>query len=184
MSGSGNETLIGGPKEARIVLVESSALWTQRFEEERAKISRALGDRAISIDHVGSTSVPGLAAKPIIDICLTVADSAEEGEYLAALTAIGFRLRVREPDFFEHRMLRPLARDVHLHLFSLGCREITWYLVFRDWLRLNQSDRALYESTKRRLATMEWPTMQHYADAKSAVILEIMGRALRTAPPR
>jgi GrpB-like predicted nucleotidyltransferase (UPF0157 family) len=159
------------------VLVEYDPRWPERFENERSRIIGALDARALSIDHIGSTAVPGLAAKDIIDICLGVADSADESAYLTDLLDAGYELRAREPDWHEHRMLRTPERDVNLHVFTIGSGEITRCLLFRDRLRREPSERDLYEETKRSLATNEWPTRQDYADAKSDVVEEIIARA-------
>jgi GrpB-like predicted nucleotidyltransferase (UPF0157 family) len=128
----------------------------------------------VRIEHVGSTSVPGLAAKPIVDIQVSVVDPEDEPSYVRSLEAVGYRLRVRESG---HRMLRSARLDVHVHICAAGGEWEQRHLVFRDHLRRNDGDRALYEATKRRLAQHEWPTTQHYADAKTAVIDEIMVRA-------
>jgi GrpB-like predicted nucleotidyltransferase (UPF0157 family) len=171
------EVTIGTPEKADIVLVEHDPAWAARFDQERTRIVAALGNRARAVEHVGSTSVSRLAAKPIIDICLTVDDSADEPAYVPALEGAGYQLRIREPNWFEHRMLRMPEHDVHLHVFSVGCDEVTRMVAFRDWLRSNPADRELYESTKRDLARRDWPTGQHYADAKTEVVAEIMARA-------
>jgi GrpB-like predicted nucleotidyltransferase (UPF0157 family) len=121
--------------------------------------------------------VPGLAAKPIIDIVLVVADTTDERAYVPALEAAGYALRIREPDWYEHRMFRERETNVNLHVFSRGCEEIEKMLVFRDWLRENAADRELYERTKRELAQQKWEYGQNYADAKSAVVAEILARA-------
>jgi len=172
--------ITGGEEQVDIVVLDYDPAWPLRFEAERARIVAALGPRALAVDHIGSTSVPGLAAKPIIDICVTVADSADETSYLGALVEAGYELRVREPEFHEHRMLRAPAGDVHVHVFTVGSEEITRYLVFRDWLRVDDADRARYEQTKQTLAQRAWPTMQHYADAKTDVVESILARALAT----
>jgi len=171
------EALVGEPETVEVFVVDYDPEWPRRFELERAKITAALGERALAVEHIGSTSVPGLAAKPIIDICLVVADSSDEASYVPDLLAAGYELRVREPDFHEHRMLRTSAHDVHVHVFTLGSVEISRYLIFRDWLRMDNADRDLYASTKRVLARQDWPTMQHYAEAKSKVVEAILGRA-------
>ena len=119
----------------------------------------------------------GLVAKPVIDICLTVADSADEASYVPDLETAGYTLRVREPDFDEHRMLRALDPGVHVHVYTVGSSEIARYLAFRDRLRTNDADRELYGSTKRELARHDWPTVNHYADAKSDVVEAILLRA-------
>ena len=129
------------------------------------------------LEHAGSTSVPGLSAKPVIDIILAVADSTDEPAYVAPLEAHGYVLRIREPDWFEHRLLAAPDMEVNLHVFSVGCPEINRMLVFRDWLRINEADRQLYEAAKRELAAKTWKYTQHYADAKSEVVLEILARA-------
>ena len=140
------------------------------------KSSPCLAAAALRIEHVGSTSVPGLAAKPIIDILLVVANSALETEYVPALEAAGFELRIREPGWHQHRMFQVPQRNVNLHVFSTGCTEIERMLAFRDWLRSNASDRELYAGTKRALAQQDWKYTQNYADAKTAVIDEIISR--------
>ena len=167
---------IGGPEKVPIVIAVYNPDWPLRFEAERGKIEVALGGNALAIEHIGSTAVVGIPAKPIIDICLVVADSADEASYVPDLEPAGYELRVREPEWHEHRMLRTLARDVHVHVFTIGSSEIARHLAFRDWLRTNPEDRDLYAETKQRLAQKEWPTMQDYADAKSGVIAEITAR--------
>ena len=130
---------------------------------------------------MGSTSVPDLPAKRVIDIALVVADSAEEAEYAAALEKAGYQLHIREPGWYEHRMFKGSANNANLHVFSAGCSEIDRMVTFRDWLRASEGDRELYATTKRALAQQEWKYAQNYADAKSAIIDEIMSRARRAA---
>jgi GrpB-like predicted nucleotidyltransferase (UPF0157 family) len=131
----------------------------------------------LRLEHAGSTSVPGLAAKPKIDMLLVVANSADEPAYVPDLEAAGYRLKIREPGWYEHRMFKGPDLDLNLHTFSAGCEEIDRMLLFRDWLRAHPADRRLYERTKRELASREWQYTQNYADAKSAVVAEIMARA-------
>jgi GrpB-like predicted nucleotidyltransferase (UPF0157 family) len=121
--------------------------------------------------------VPGLAAKPLIDINLVVSDTTDEAAYVPQLEAVGYSLRVREPDWYEHRLLRGFDPPVNLHVFPPGCEEVERTLVFRDWLLANGADRELYARTKRELAQKDWKYVQNYADAKTAVIQEILGRA-------
>jgi GrpB-like predicted nucleotidyltransferase (UPF0157 family) len=137
----------------------------------------ALGDRALLLEHVGSTSVPGLAAKPKIDLLLVVANTVDEPAYVPDLEAAGYVLHIREPDWYEHRLFKGLDTEINLHVFSLGCEEIDRMLLFRNWLRSHPADRELYERTKRELARQEWKYVQNYADAKSAVVQEILARA-------
>jgi GrpB-like predicted nucleotidyltransferase (UPF0157 family) len=160
-----------------ISIVEHDPRWSERFEAEASRIRSALGDRALLIEHVGSTSVPGLAAKPIIDICLVVANSSEEASYLPDLESAGYELRVREPEWHEHRMFRTPERDVHVHVFTVGSTEIDRHLRFRDILRADDAARALYGETKQQLAQRAWPTIQDYADAKTDVIAAILTRS-------
>jgi GrpB-like predicted nucleotidyltransferase (UPF0157 family) len=164
------------PHAARILLAEYDDRWPRFFEREAERIREALAERALVIEHVGSTSVPGLAAKPVIDIVLVVADSADESAYVPDLEAHGYVLRIREPDWFEHRLLKGPDTNVSVHVFSRGCSEVHAMLDFRDRLRENDADRELYESTKCELAAQEWKYVQNYADAKSAVVAEIMAR--------
>ena len=165
--------------EGQIFLADYDPEWPRLFEREAERIRGALGDKALLIEHVGSTSVPGLAAKPVIDIVLVVADSSDEESYVPPLEAAGYILRVREPELDEHRMFRGPDTQMHLHVFSQGCAEIGRMLRFRDRLRENESDRELYERVKRDLAQREWKYVQNYADAKSDVVEEILARADR-----
>jgi GrpB-like predicted nucleotidyltransferase (UPF0157 family) len=171
-------SLVGGPPSSGpVVLVDYDPDWPRLFAREAERIRDALDSRALLIEHAGSTSVPGLAAKPVIDIVLVVADSADEAAYLPALKAAGYVLRVREPEWFEHRLLKGPDTSVNVHVFSPDSPEIERMLLFRDWLRRNEADRALYERAKRELAQKEWEYVQHYANAKSDVVEQIIARA-------
>lgn len=160
-----------------IQIVDYDPRWPDLFRRESVKIRGALGDRALLIEHVGSTSVPGLAAKPVIDVLLVVANSADEPAYLPALESAGYFLRHREPHWHEHRMLKGSDNTVNLHVFSAGCPEIARMLHFRDWLRSNATDRNIYARTKIALAARNWQNVQQYADAKTSVVEEILSRA-------
>ena len=166
------------PLNGRILLVDHDPRWAELFAREAARIRAVLAE-ALQIEHVGSTSVPGLPAKPILDIVLVVTDSADEAAYVPALESTGYRLHIRESDWYEHRMFKGPDTDVNLHTFSPGCPEVDRMLMFRNWLRVNPADRQLYARTKSALAQKEWTFVQQYADAKSAVIDEIMTRARR-----
>ena len=172
-----DDVLIGGFEKRAIVVEGYDPLWPQKFTHHAKIIRSALGSTALSVEHVGSTSVPDLAAKSIIDILLVVEDSSEEDAYRPALVAAGYVLRVREPEWHQHRMFRTQQFDVHVHVFSRGCEEVARLLTFRDWLRRSADDRNLYESVKRRLAQQEWCDMNAYAQAKTDVIEEILVRA-------
>ena len=162
---------------SQIQIMDYDPLWPEVFRREADRIRTLLGCRALQIEHTGSTSVLGLAAKPIIDILLVVKDSSDEPAYVPILERAGYALRLREPNWHEHRMLKGPTADINLHVFSSGCSEINRILNFRDWLRSNATDRDLYERTKRDLAEKEWADVQDYADAKTAVIEEILARA-------
>lgn len=170
------------PYATKVVIADYDPAWPSWFEWDRARITAALGPSALSVEHTGSTSVPGLPAKPIIDILLQVADSADEASYLPALAAAGYVLRIREPGWLEHRCLyrRGAPHDVNLHVFSPrhAAEEIRRVLAFRDWLRTHDDDRDRYAATKRELSAREWRYVQDYADAKSAIVEEILTRAL------
>ena len=159
-----------------INLTEYSVNWPIRYREINDTITRALGDLVMLLEHVGSTSVPGLAAKPIIDIVLEVSDSDREIDYIPALESIEFCLRIREPDWYKHRLLK--LDDVNLHVFSHNCSETIRMLRFRDWLRSRPEERDLYLAKKQELASRVWKHVQNYADAKSEVITAIMSRAM------
>jgi len=175
------ESIIGGDLELMtrpIVLEEYDPEWPRLFQREAERIRGALGDGALAIEHTGSTSVPGLAAKPIVDITLVVEDTTDEASYVPALEAAGYVLRIREPEWYEHRLFKGPDTNVNLHVFSRGCGEIDRMTRFRDWLRSHDDDRELYLRTKRELAARDWKFVQNYADAKTAVVQEILARAL------
>lgn len=165
------------PLSGRILIVDYNPQWPELFKREADRIRTALGHRALRIQHAGSTAVPGLAAKPIIDVLLVVSDSRVEDEYVPSLEAAGYVLRIREANWFEHRMFKGPDTDMNLHVFSLGCPEIDRMLMLRDWLRNNAADRDLYARTKLALAQNEWKFVQNYADAKTGIVNEIMARA-------
>ena len=166
--------LIGGRETVPIEIAEYDPAWPGRFEAERARIAAALGAYALRIEHIGSTAVPGLAAKPVIDVLVEVADPDDESLYRPQLESAGLILRVREPC---HRMFRAPARDVHVHVWPVGSAEVAAYLLLRDRLRSHPDERELYARTKRELAGREWPDMNSYAEAKGPVIQAILERA-------
>jgi GrpB-like predicted nucleotidyltransferase (UPF0157 family) len=171
---------IGGPRPltAPIELRDYDPSWPECYAKHATRLREALGARVVRVEHVGSTSVPGLAAKPIIDITLEVPDTTDEPAYVDAVEAAGYILRFREPEWFEHRLFKPDDGAVNLHVFPAGCPETDRMVRFRDRLRTSDADRALYERTKRELAARDWKYMQQYADAKTGVVEAIMTRAL------
>lgn len=165
------------PHNAPVTVVEYDPRWPELFVQEADGVYSTLGVTALRVEHVGSTSVPGLCAKPIIDMLLVVQNSADEPSYVPALETSGYILRIREPEWFEHRLLKGPHTDINLHVFSAGASEIDRMLRFRDWLRANDADRDSYARAKRSLSQRMWRHVQHYAEAKTPVIQEIMDRA-------
>lgn len=176
-----DQILIGGREPAEIVICEYDPSWQERFRSERQRLASALGDQLVAIEHIGSTAVPGLAAKPIIDMLVTVDTIEPDDRYRGRLEAANYALRVREPD---HRMFRTPARDVHVHVWPAEHELVARHLAFRDWLRHDPADRALYERHKRELAEREWSDVNDYAEAKSQVIVAILERASRVTYSR
>lgn len=172
---------VGAPKllNTTIYLAPYDPAWPSLFAQLAEQIRSALGDRVLLLEHAGSTSVPGLSAKPIIDMVMAVADSGDEAAYVPPLEAIGYTLKIREPDWYHHRVLNPPETPGNLHVFSQGCEEIQQMLLFRDWLRTHPEERLLYEQAKRDLAARTWKYVQNYADAKTEVVRQILARARR-----
>jgi GrpB-like predicted nucleotidyltransferase (UPF0157 family)/ubiquinone/menaquinone biosynthesis C-methylase UbiE len=160
-----------------VALAEYDPEWPRLYEREAERIRGVLGHGVVRIEHIGSTSVPGLCAKTIIDIILIVPDSSDEAAYLPPLEEAGYRLVIREPDWDHHRAFKGPDTDINLHVYSPTTKEIERYLLFRDHLRTHDADRALYADTKRELAQRTWKYIQHYADAKTGVVDEIVARA-------
>jgi GrpB-like predicted nucleotidyltransferase (UPF0157 family) len=167
------------PLTGPISLVEYDPAWPTLFAREEARIRGILGDRVIGLEHTGSTSVPGLAAKPIIDITMTIPDVTDEPSYVPDMEAAGYRLAIREhePAWYDHRVFKGPDTNVNLHVFSAGCVELERMVGFRDWLRTHDDERELYETTKRDLVKRDWTYVQNYADAKGEVVEAIAARA-------
>jgi GrpB-like predicted nucleotidyltransferase (UPF0157 family) len=180
-----NAIALVGERPARwehIVIEDYDPAWVDRFEAESAFLAEALGGLIITIEHVGSTSVPGLPAKPVIDIDLSIEDTADESGYVPALETAGYRLVLREPWWYGHRMLISAAEDVHLHLWPKDAPEPIRHRLFRDWLRSHPEDRDLYAATKRRLARDTVDQPGDYSLAKNDVIDEIYTRIFAAGP--
>jgi GrpB-like predicted nucleotidyltransferase (UPF0157 family) len=165
------------PLNSTITLAPYDPAWPSLFTRLEQRVRKALGDDVLLLEHVGSTSVPDLSAKPIIDMVLAVADSSDEPSYVPRLEEEGFVLRIREPDWHEHRMFKAPEVQGNLHVFSEGCEEIERMLLFRDWLRSQPDDRLRYEEAKQALAARTWKYTQNYADAKTKIVEEILARA-------
>ena len=167
----------------KVTLAEYDPEWPKLFEREAERIRGILGDQVVILEHVGSTSVPGLPAKPIIDIMLIVPDSDDEDAYAAPLAAAGYRLTIREPDWERHRMFKGPDTNINLHVYSPDNGQTERYRLFRDRLRAHPEEFQLYLAKKRELAGRTWKYIQNYADAKTEVIDEIIERA-RAAQPQ
>jgi GrpB-like predicted nucleotidyltransferase (UPF0157 family) len=150
----GRNPWVGGhaapPYEIRVV--EYDDRWPADFEGVARRIRNALGDRVLELRHVGSTSVPGLPAKPVIDVDLVVADSADEPAYIPDLVAAGFVHTIREPWWHEHRLVKGSDPIAHVHIFGPDCPEVIRHRMFRDWLVEHEDDRQRYADAKRAAA--------------------------------
>lgn len=174
----------GAAPHVGVDVAEPDPEWPARFDELAARIRTALGWRVLSLEHVGSTAVPGLPAKPIIDMDLTVADPDDEDAYVPALEAAGFELRIREPWWYGHRVLRAAAPNCNLHVFGYDSPELVKHRIFRDWLRGNAGERDLYAAAKRDAADAANAHGEHtmqYNARKEQVVRDIYHRAFVAA---
>lgn len=165
-----------------IEIVEPDPSWPKSFEMYKNRIISALGSTAVSVEHVGSTSVPGLPAKPVIDIDLTVADVLDEAAYVPQLEAAGFDFLFREPNWHEHRFFCAYEPVANLHVFGPDCPETVKHKVFRDWLSKSPADRELYAKVKREAAEAARKaneTMNEYNLRKDECVRQILNRAFR-----
>ena len=156
--------------------------WAEWYDVVRDRIREALGDRVVALEHVGSTSVPGLWAKPVIDVDLTVASSADEDAWLPDLERAGFVLRVREPGWEEHRLVRGEDPDTNVHVWSVGAREPRKHALFRDWLRTHPEDREQYAEVKRAAAAQGFTDVMQYNNVKAWLIYDIYEKAFAADP--
>ena len=183
---------VGARPTGYVVRIEEpDPTWPQRYDELEQQITAALGERALAVEHVGSTSVPGLPAKPIIDIDVTVADPTDEASYAPALESIGLVHWLTEPGWHQHRLFKMLTEPrVHVHVFGPDCPEVVRHRMFRDWLIDHPEDRELYAEAKRSaLAAVDEPGADHgalgfgqrYSKVKEPVVRQIYDRIFRAA---
>lgn len=172
----------GRAVSAPVVVVPPDPAWPDHFADVRRRLRQALGDRALAVEHVGSTAVPGLWAKPVIDVDLTVADSAEEEAWLPDLEAAGFELRVREPEWEQHRCLKGHGPEANVHVFSPGAREPRRHVMFRDWLRTHDDDRAAYAAVKREVAARGFSDAMLYNNEKAWIVYDLYEKVLAADP--
>ncbi|GAB2760390.1 GrpB family protein [Nocardioides salsibiostraticola] len=170
------------PAAEVIEVVGYDPSWSSAYDILRGRIVQALGDAVMSVEHVGSTSVRGLAAKPVIDIDLTVADSGDEATWLRALEDLGMELTVREPEWEQHRCLRARDPRGNVHVWSPGSIEARRHVAFRDWLRAHPSDRDDYARTKRAVAAEGHTDVMAYNNAKGAMIYDLYERIFTADP--
>jgi putative glutamine amidotransferase len=158
----------------------SDPSWPKRFEREAERLRGALGDLAVRIDHVGSTAVPGLAAKPIVDIQVSVSSVVPRTDYLEPIRALGYRWAIDpwpgDHEFFSRD--ESGDRAYHVHVCAAGSRWERRHLAFRDWLRSHPDDAAAYEQLKRELAERHPRDTHGYTDSKTEFIREIESRAV------
>jgi GrpB-like predicted nucleotidyltransferase (UPF0157 family) len=170
--------LIGGREEGEVYIVDYDPSSPEVFEAHHHRLRDILGGKARKIEHIGSTAVPGLAAKPIVDIMVSVDDPEDESR-LRLMEQAGHVLRVREPN---HRMFRTPERAVHVHIWQAGTDDEDRHLVFRDHLRSNRADREAYEVLKRSLAG-RWRDVNYYAEAKGPFIRQVVESVRRRSEP-
>ena len=171
------------PLPARVDVVAPDEEWPRQYATFASSVQAALGRRVLGLEHVGSTSVPGLWAKPVIDIDLLVADPADEPSYVPALEQCGFTLRIREPEWEQHRCLVHESPRCNVHVFAPGALEPRRHLAFRRWLAENPDDRERYAAIKRAIAQrgVAASTM-HYNNEKAALIYDIYERIFAADP--
>jgi GrpB-like predicted nucleotidyltransferase (UPF0157 family) len=168
-----------------ITILEPKLEWPQRFEEVKERIQKSLGDLVLDIAHSGSTSVPGLPAKDIIDVDLTLKDATDEASYVKPLEEAGFRFLIREPEWHQHRFFVenwPKAYHVNLHVWGPDSPEVIRHRIFRDWLLKTPADLELYAKIKREAAqqtAVAGDSMVDYNQRKDKTIHEILERAFR-----
>ena len=175
-----NPWVHGPPPPETIEVVPYDPRWPDVYDELAGAIKAALGPAALAINHIGSTAVPGLPAKPVIDIDLTVDDPRDEAAYVPGLEKLGYDLIIREPSWHQHRCLQLARPRVNLHVFGPDCPENIRHLLFRDWLRTHPEDRELYAQAKMNSVDGAGQVME-YNLRKQPVIRAIYDRVFRAA---
>ncbi len=170
-----------------VVIVDYDPRWPALYEKEKDQIEAAIGPAILAIEHIGSTAVPDLAAKPIIDIMIGIR-TLDEAEWLyAPLAAIGYEYAPEFEELIpERRFFRkgpPEFRSHHLHVVEMGDEFWVRHLLFRDYLRRHAEVARAYEGLKRRLAVDYAGDRQGYTEAKTDFIRSIESRARADAKP-
>lgn len=174
-----NEDLRGAVTLPEVVIVDYDPQWPARFEAERARIALALGsvDGVIAIEHVGSTAVPGLAAKPIIDIMIGVREIAIGERCIEPMESLDYEYRGDAGIPGRHYFRKGNPRSHHLHLIEHGSEFWVNHLLFRDELRSHPESAREYEALKRELAERHRFDRAAYTDAKNPFIASALARA-------
>ncbi|GAA2676234.1 MULTISPECIES: GrpB family protein [Actinosynnema] len=175
-----NPWVQGAPQPEAVVIAPYDPAWPARYAELERDVRAALGGVALDVEHVGSTSVPGLAAKDVVDVDVTVADPTDEAAYVPALEALGYVLTVREPSFHEHRCFRLAEPRANLHVFGPDCPEVIRHRMFRDWLIAHPDERDRYAEAKR-AAVPGGGTVMDYNRRKESVLRGIYARMFAAA---
>lgn len=172
-----------GYAQMKIIIQPYDRNWPALFEEEKVRLTQSLGGHFVSIQHIGSTSVPGLGAKPIIDIMIAVSSLAEADEFcVRPIVEMGysyiaeFEAEIPQRRFFRKETAEGV-RTHHIHLVEINSDWWVDHLLFRDYLHGNSEARRAYEAHKRQLAEQEWESSNDYAEAKTGFILKIMEEA-------
>jgi GrpB-like predicted nucleotidyltransferase (UPF0157 family) len=177
----GADPYVPGQKPSTdFAVVPYDPAWPAAYEVIAARLKKALGDAALRIEHVGSTAVPGLEAKPVIDVDLTVADNHDEDAYVPALERLGFTLLIRGYWWYGHRLLIHQNPRANVHIWAPNCPEAARHLIFRDWLREHPGERQRYVDAKHAAAEQihsRHGTTNDYNAHKQAAIREIYARA-------
>ena len=174
--GDGRSTFIGESDPEPISLTEASAAWPEQFVSLKARLASALGS-GVRIEHVGSTSIPGIAAKPIIDIQVSVPDLADESRFVPAIESVGIPLRMREPDLGHVYFRDKQPRTVHIHVCQAGSKWERVHLLFRDYLRTHPEAARAYEDMKRAAAVAYGDDRIAYTEAKGPFIESVLAAA-------
>ncbi|NYG55842.1 GrpB family protein [Nocardioides perillae] len=173
---------VGAPPPRLVTVVPYDPAWPEAYEQVAARVRSALGDAVLTLEHVGSTAVPGLAAKAVVDVDLTVADPADEASWLPPLERAGFVLRVREPGWDEHRVLTLESPVTNLHVWPPGAPEPARHVLFRDWLRRDAVDREAYAALKLALGRRGFTDGMDYNNHKAALVYDVYERAFAADP--
>lgn len=165
----------------KISIVEYSPVWRELFEKEKCLLEIALDENTGVIEHIGSTSVVGLAAKPIIDIMIGLHDFSLAGHLVSKIEKSGYQYVPEYEDVMPDRRYFKKkiggASTHHIHLVEIGSEFWQRHLLFRDFLRENREVADEYAALKKRLAEIKWSDKNEYTDAKTAFIKNIENRA-------